>query len=269
MKRYVVLSVNSNPEYMYYLPLTVWAWRQFGWEPLVFSHGEDANRFVAIHNELDEFDPNCFLKEIPGYRSESVTQISRLYAACVIDDPEAYLMTSDIDMLPLSNYWHPDPNAITVYGHDLTGYQHMPICYIGMRAGKWREVMGLASNDFNALIKRDLDGMPNAKASADPVKRWVVDQDLITDRINQTTFQKKFVHRGTLANGYPVGRVDRSAWSLTHEELIDCHMLRDMYKTTDTGVRNYASTLRLLTRVWPNEDFSWFRDYTAKFRELV
>lgn len=269
MKKYIVLSVNENPEYLFYLPLVCWAWRKFGWEPFIFINGLDnqppifdfvyKNTDCRMHNYDKVF-------AIDGFQSETITQISRLYAACVFDNSEDYLMTGDIDMLPLSDYWKFDEKEITVWGHDLTAYQHYPICYIGMPVGKWVEVMGLTSRDYNAMIKRDLNQLPQAK-SIDPVIRWVTDQDLITQRLNATQFKKISVPRGTGANGYPIGRVDRSAWTLNQPQFIDAHLFRGIYESP-TGPK-YAATMELLKKIWPDENWNWFWDYCIEFKKLT
>jgi hypothetical protein len=268
MKKYIVLSTNWNPDYLYYLPLTVWAWRKFGWDPIVFIEGiSNGANSELINRTIDRaiLYPEFYggLKPHNEYRSDTITQISRLYGACVTD---GYLMTGDIDMLPLSDYWKFDENEITVWGHDLTGYGHYPICYIGMPSDKWVEVMNLNTTDYNSLIKRDLDSLPQAK-DPDFYKYWFSDQDLITQRLKP--FKKTLINRGQLPNGFARGRVDRGSWSLEHEEFIDCHMLRDMYKLSDTGRGNLAKTMQLLERVWPNENFDWFKEYTTEFQKLA
>jgi hypothetical protein len=267
MKKCIVLSTNWNPDYLYYLPLTVWAWRKFGWEPIVF-YGDLPRPNVDIDKlALEEGIIKRLGYPLTGspYRSDTITQISRLYGSCVAD---GYLMTGDIDMLPLSDYWKFDENEITVWGHDLTGYGHYPICYIGMPSTRWVEVMGLTDSDYNRLILRDLDTLPQAK-DPDFYKYWFSDQDLITKRLNETQFKKNFVTRGQLPNGFARGRVDRGSWSLEHNEFIDCHMLRDMYKLSDTGRGNFAKTMTLLHKIWPEENFEWFRDYTTEFQKLA
>lgn len=259
----IILSTNWNPDYLYYLPLTVWAWRKFGWESEVFYEGAKTDCF-----HLADSEANCAINHlsVEGYRSDTIAQISRLYAACVTD---GYLMTGDIDMMPLSDYWKDyNENEITIWGHDLTGFGHYPICYIGMPHTRWIEVMGLVNENYNALIRKDLDHLPQAK-DTDFYKYWFSDQDLITQRIQMTEFPRKIINRGQLPNGYARGRVDRGAWSLDHPEMIDCHMLRDMYKLSDTGLGNYAKTMRLLEKVWPQEDFTWFREYTTEFQKLA
>jgi hypothetical protein len=225
MKKHIILSVNENPEYLFYVPLAVWAWRFIGWEPILFYHGRLSNIADVWHASGIEHC-HVFLLDDNGYNSETTTQIARLYGACVSNN---YIMTGDIDLIPLSDYWKPDLIKLSAWGHDLTNYEHFPICFIGAPAAIWNQVMHIDAKDYNTLIKRDLDKLPQAK-SHDRVKRWVTDQDLITDRINKSGIPVDHYHRGTYKNGYARGRVDRSAWTLQHDQLIDCHMLRGIYK---------------------------------------
>lgn len=272
MKKYIVLSVNDNPDYLYFLPLTMWAWKTFGWEPIVFYQRTKKVNHQSVQAELEELTletpgNNLFhpfiVSPIDGYRSDTITQISRLYAACKLD---GYLMTGDIDMLPLSDYWKPKENEITVYGHDLTGYTHYPICYIGMDSKKWVEVMGLTSEDYNALIKRDLDTLPQAK-DPDFYKYWFSDQDLVTKRLKETQFPVTIINRGQYKNGYAVGRVDRGAWTLDHKQFIDAHLFHQLYHRGNED--KFEKTLDLLENIWPEENFDWLILYTEKFRKLT
>lgn len=262
MEKYVVLSCNNNPEYLFYIPITVRAWKKMGWEPILFIGDQDNEQHPLLTLALNAAGLGHYygLPAFYEYNSAMVAQISRLYAACLGD---GYFMTGDIDMIPLSDYWEFDENEITVWGHDLTSYQHYPICYIGMPASRWREVMGLSGN-YSEHIKRDLDSMPNAR-SEDPVKKWVVDQDLITERLNATQFKKTSVLRGTYQNGYPIGRVDRSAWTLEHFNFIDCHMPRGIWRDTAALIRMKA----LLYKIWPKEDFTWLDIYVRQFNRIM
>ena len=58
MKKYVIISSNSNPDYEWYLPLVKWAWNKLGWEVVCLRP---------------------FKSDI--YREETITQCIRLYAA--------------------------------------------------------------------------------------------------------------------------------------------------------------------------------------------
>lgn len=205
------------------------------------------------------------------YRSDTITQMSRLYAAAestyvgqwnfMGDD---YLMTGDIDLIPLSDYWYPELDDKTVWGWDLTGYGHYPICFIGMRASQWREVMNLRGRHVEDLIRRDLDTMPQAK-SDDFYKRWFCDQDLITERLK--TYNPTIINRGQYPNGYASGRVDRGAWSLDHRQFIDAHLPQQVYHKGRE--QKFEDMMNLLHLIWPKEDFGWFYDYHMEFKRLT
>lgn len=271
MKRYIVLSVNDNPDYLYFTPLTCWAWLKFGWEPIVFyTRTEPRNELTILLETLTgEFigvtQPQRIIRtnDFSGYRSDTITQVSRLYAACVQD---GYLMTGDIDMIPLSDYWQFNEKEITVWGHDLTGYSHYPICYIGMPSEKWKEVMWIDSGDYNGLIKKQLDLISEAKESAGWEKRWFTDQEIITKRLKRYN-QKQIVNRGQYSNGYAVGRVDRGSWSLNHSTFIDAHLFQQLYFKQNQD--KFDKTMELLTSIWPDEDFGWWISYTKEFRKLT
>jgi hypothetical protein len=255
MKKYIILSVNDNPDYLFHVPLVCWAWEQLGWWPIVLYEGE----FSAIPDYVfkftfEEYDGSFVhaLSPIHGYRSDTITQVSRLYGACIAD---GYIMTGDIDMLPLSDYWQPDYNKLTVWGRDLTDY-HYPICYIGAPSETWREIMNIGTCEYNELIKRDLRQQKNM---------WVLDQDLITEKINNSGFIPFRKDRGTdKRTGYPIGRIDRSHWTLEHKEYIDCHMFHDVHRNEES----FKKTLNMLHTVFPNEDFKWWVQYTKEFKKL-
>lgn len=266
MKKYIVLSVNDNVDYLYFVPLTVWAWKKLGWEPLVMYRG-DRNIWLIIDTLLQQGISwqGVDVPMIDGYRSDTITQISRLYGACIADEPNAYLMTGDIDMIPLSDYWKPNFEDVTVYGHDLTGYGHYPICYIGMKSAKWVEVMKLTNFNYDELIKRDLDTLPQAK-DTDFYKYWFSDQDLITARLNEYGKEKiTFMNRGQYSNGFASGRVDRGSWSLDHKEFIDAHLMQQTHHSQE----KIQKLMELLHTVWPSEDFKWFLEYTKEFKKLA
>jgi hypothetical protein len=267
MKKYVILSVNDNPDYLYFVPLVVWAWRKFGWIPMLFQNGDKFPSFYMLATECLDIDRSryiCPIYSIEGYRSDTITQVSRLYAASIFNGQSGeYLMTGDIDMLPLSDYWKPN-GGISVWGHDLTGYTHFPICYIGMDSAKWRQVMSIENGDIDYHIKRDLDSMPDAK-STDFNKYWYVDQELITRRLKK--FNPTIINRGQYPNGFARGRVDRGAWTLDHREFIDCHMHHQIYHRGNEW--KFEQTMEMLRKVWPGEDFTWFVEYNNEFKRLT
>lgn len=279
MTKHVALSANENPLYLFYLPITCFAWNKLGWKPFVIlvkeehpSKNDPLFIFVVKHipGEKSLFYINAEADVFAGYKTETFAQISRLYAAMDIPDGD-YLLTGDADMIPLSDYWkvyHID--APTIWGWDLTDYQHIPICYIGMTRNQWLETMQISQwtlADGFSIISEDLRKLPKAK-SEDKEKRWVVDQDIITERITKQWKREQLHlnHRGVYPNGYPIGRVDRSAWSQLHETYIDCHAPHDIL----TNEESRRKLLHLLKFVWPNEDFIWWENYQKEFlKKLV
>jgi hypothetical protein len=259
MKKYIVLGVNENPKYLYYLPLVVWAWRYFGWEPITFVTGKLPNVGLIINMPVGD---TKFIDGINGYKTDTIAQVSRLYATCIDHfNGGDYFMTSDVDMLPLSDYWHFTHPGFTTWGRDLTDY-HYPICYIGAGCNEWEGIMNVTHFDYSEMIERDLnDFYPKAK------NKWCVDQDIITERLLAYGKEKiTHINRGTdKRTGYPIGRVDRSNWRLDHETLIDAHLPHDILTNEDS----FHKVMNLLHHVWPQQDFNWFVSYHKQFKKLI
>lgn len=280
MKKYIILSVNENQDYQYFMPLTCAVWQKYGWTPVVMYHGQvtfpqvDEEARPPKHKLFNLIIDQPFnaitvgVSPISGYRSDTITQVSRLYAGClhfIADDD--YIMTGDIDMLALSDYWKPDLLKFTVYGHDLTGFTHFPICYIGAPAGLWREVMKIDGTDYQYHIQKDLMELPQAK-DPDFYKYWFTDQDLITGRLKAYGTEKiDFINRGPGKHGYARGRVDRGngGWVLDQPELIDAHLMQQTHHKEE----KIQKLMELLHHVWPEEDWLWFLEYTKEFKKLA
>lgn len=221
--RTVILSTNDNPDYLSYMPHTIWAWNELGWDTITFYLGDESKI------EIDKIDLSrnkiININKIDGYRDATIVQVSRLFGAMACENDSDILMTGDIDMIPLSNYWNPISNEITVYGWDLTGRTQMPICYISMNRIRWIEIMGIDCNDsIDNQIKIMLDKSPNPK-SEDFELWWSYDQQYITSKLLPQT--RTHINRdfdGILA----LGRADRYDWEGTKNKpnLIDAHMPR-------------------------------------------
>jgi hypothetical protein len=197
------------------------------------------------------------LPMLSEYREETIVQCSRLYAANYVDE-ETYLMASDADMMPLSNYWEPQGEEILCYGKDLSD-THQPLCYVLAKAKYWKYFMNLTGNSL-ADMKRDLDLMPNAKSKNKQLS-WLTDQDILTQKISECDTRQ--IPRGTdIATGYPIGRIDRSAWdkSLKQPLRIDAHLLRPA-----TDESNFYKTLALIKECLNPDDDEI--DFLIHFRE--
>lgn len=261
MEQSVILSVNDNPDYLYYTPICAWAWRQMGWNPVIFYVGE--------HNELVEFTfdiarmwtSDQIEVDIPeGYRSDTITQVCRLYAHYYCT---GYLLLGDIDMIPCKNIWTRDFNNINVFGWDLTGRTQIPMCYVGMTSENWKMVMqpkyGLLQDDMEA----DLFMYPQAKDKRFD-KYWYTDQAILTAKLRAHGLENgvMFHDRGTHL-GLAKDRVDRALWKIC-EDPIDSHLMRNAYKNETA----YNMNMNLYQQIF-GTDSDWIKEYTDDYRSRV
>ena|SRR3990167_4755205 len=222
MKKIVILSTNSNPDYYLYAPYQERAWNRLGWEVAIMVTPD----FDPLEMKLQNPDTYiCQLPMIEGVRSETIAQAGRLYAHKYLD-PEAMLMTCDMDLIPLSNYWSPT-NLMTVYGHDLTWFNYYPMGYIAMMGKQWAKVMkgeGTVAQMMEADFKET-----KIAYSQQWEEWWNVDWNLVTKRMKPFKNDITFINRGqidiagaTLAKG----RIDRYNWEETQQQpepFIDAH----------------------------------------------
>lgn len=255
MTKYIILSVNDNPDYLHYAPLAVWTWTQYGYKTKLFYTGKQEAKQKFVLNFCYELGADIIVIDpIDGYRDDTVIQCARLMCGHYAEETD-FLMTGDIDMIPLSDYWKLDgePN---MYGHDLTGRGHFPICYISGTGKVWKELIP------EAELKELIDKYPQAK-DPDFYKYWFTDQDIITERINNLAYPKSFKDRGQYSNGYAYGRVDRGDWKLDHPEYIDCHLPRQAWMN-DTEM---DKVIAVLEKCHPKA-VNWFKLYTLDFKRV-
>lgn len=261
MRKAVIISSNESDDYLFYVPIVIWLWDKLGWDVVCKMPKASTERINFVINQPDiklRDESRGFTQsytELVGVESATQYQCLRLYAANYCDYD--YLLLSDADMIPLSNYWHPNYNAITSYGRDLTDF-HFPICYIGMPVEKWKEVMMLTGNTKEDL-QRDLNIFKN---------HWGTDQDIITERLNKRNDVVR-VDRGiNPETGYPIGRIDRSAWdkSLKQKERIDAHLFRRGYED-----ENFIRIMHLIINTFnPSKDeIDWLNNYRNEYCKLI
>lgn len=278
-KRYVVISSNLNHDYLFLMPIVTWAWNKLGWSVILMMPSSHNDAFSLVYKNCIQSNGEvsntesrngntlCFLLPINEYRSETISQISRLYVSDYFKwiEDDAMIMTSDADMLPLSDYWQPKENEITCYGRDLSD-KHFPICYISMNKKIWMDVMNL-TGDANNDLRRDLATMPKAK-SDNFNEWWQVDQDFCTEKLNEQQNIKR-IDRGISAQtGYPIGRVDRSAWdkSLKQKERIDAHLFRNGFEN-----ENFTRIMHLIINTFnpTQEEIDFLNNYRNQYVKFI
>lgn len=230
MKKIVVVSTNANPDYYFYAPYIEKAWNSYGWQVAVMiTHDTD-----PLNLQVKNPDTIIIrLPDIEGLRAETIAQAGRLYAANYLPK-DALIMTSDMDMLPLSDYCKPLENDITVHGHDLTDYSFYPMGYTAMPGHKWKEVMNLSGFTDQDLFR---DACHTKIAFApDWESWWNFDWDLLTKRLQPYKEKIKFIHRGRRNDGTPFafGRIDRGdSMKRIEKPWIDAHCENNNVKHPD------------------------------------
>jgi hypothetical protein len=261
MNRTVVISSDNNPDYLFFLPIVSWAWRKLGWEVITVSPKINSQICDLVCANIDNYA--LFFDPINEYRIETQVQCMRLYVANWVHE-SYYLMTTDADMLPLSDYWNPDYTKFTSWGRDLTNY-HNPICYLGAPAPIWKEVMQLTGNTMKDMI-RDFE-IHHGSKSDHWETWWQIDQDIITERLLKYPYVRQ--DRGIAPNsGFPAGRIDRGAWDVTlYQPLrIDAHLLRPGYSK-----ENWPRIMNLIKDCFDisSEDREWMEEYRINFLKLI
>ncbi len=252
MHKFIAVSSDPNETYSFFLPLVVRAWEQcIGYRPIALLYG-DAEKWTRdaktalILDAITGHAEIVFVKSVPGYRVSTIMQMVRLYPAA-LDwlRPHDYLLTTDVDMVPLnreyfgsqdfSKRFHlfgADAYADLAAGEEPTRF---PLCYLGARTEDWKRVIGIESGDIDRELARGLGGRPD---------RWTLDEEFFAERLTSHPLYKGALEREgghyskgetqLLLRGWTCGRalrrVDRVLWGWNGErDLIDCHAWRPGY----------------------------------------
>ena len=102
VQKIVVVSTNNNPDYYFYAPYIEKAWNTLGWQVAVMITADVDPLDLKVNNK------DTLIIRLPDMtlRKETIAQGGRLYAANYLSK-DALIMTSDMDMLPLSDYCKP------------------------------------------------------------------------------------------------------------------------------------------------------------------
>ncbi len=156
MEKIVVVSSNNNPDYLHYAKYQEKAWNALGWRLCIMVTHDVEVESLELPSYFQPSDkPSTIiikLPEIEGLRTATIAQAGRLYAANELPD-DALIMTCDMDLIPLSDYWKPDVERIMVYGHDLTWRSFYPMGYCAMSVMNWKKYMRLTGDTKTDLLK--------------------------------------------------------------------------------------------------------------------
>lgn len=266
----VVIATDDNEVYSFFIPLTAIMWKRIAdFVPLILLVGTEEHwnsqrkTKLAIDRAREIGADIRFINQIEGVNNANTAQLSRIYASSLDLAPDTYVMTSDMDMWPLSNGWfNRQYNELNIFFANAMSHSRYPICYIGANVKVWREIMHLEQGDISEAIKKQLLAGPGIPA--DSTTMWYYDEVLLTLRIKEWSgYQSRTNLMDRAMRALPVGRVDRFSWVFhgKDDRLIDAHLLRP-------GFNDYWVHLAEMLKAYLSEaDYNWCVDYRNKFIE--
>lgn len=275
----VILSSDTNPNYCFFLPVVSLVWQKvMEYCPVVIVVG---SKEKWLQNGLNKFILNksreigaeiYFINSMEGHRDSTIAQVSRLYAGMLGYAKDTYLLTSDIDMLPLSKEFFSKQDfskkVHLFYGNVYQG-QKFPISYIGANLDVWLQIMqkvvsqprvSLTVDILYDCIQEQLDA--GLGKNADDWTAWNYDELLFGTRIREWKANLEGCQIIERYGAPPIDRIDRSNWQFNGSIAgkVDAHLLRPGY--TQENWQRIKLVLRILL---PDEFYRWVEDYYVEF----
>lgn len=261
-----VISTTYDDRYLWFLPLTTWAWNKLGVDVVCFmpyQYAESVQKFGLVYDTIEENNLKCdfWNFDCPEHKEATYSQCSRLYGACLDLPEDEILVTGDIDLLSFK--LPPYISGFTIYGSDLVPQHQYPMCFISAKVKDWRNAFELYDKTYQQCLDETIgkEECENMRGNL-----WSRDQETAYNKINLTQ-EINLVLRSNGLNQFAQNRVDRTDtnWrSYLNDNLIDAHLWRPGY--TD---ENFANIMELMTTMYPNDDFSWLVEYNEKYKALI
>lgn len=268
-----IISITHDDKYLFYLPIVAWTWNKIGCDVVVI--GPDLgvettdDRIELIIDTRWENDISFHWVGFNATPEKAATyaQCSRLYAAGfrrLLPDDEV-LITSDVDMAVFNKEYFEtaQDGRIHVYGADLVPEGQYPICYVAMTGATWRDVMDIKLGE---TMQDKLDQLlGNLECEHFRGNYWCKDQETVYNQLNNGNWHPVIHNRAKLPHQFATRRADRDGWpDEPAPDIIDAHLPRPGYTE-----ENFEKIVRLFTTMYPNEDFTWMRDYRDKYVRLI
>lgn len=279
MKNIVVIASDANRDYAFFIPIAAALWqRVVGYTPRVIlvrqPHAEPALGVVVpeLANLCGTMGPVDTTSVVApeGYRSSTAAQVVRLYSALVSPTlaPEDYVLTSDVDMLPLSlgAFWHRG-KEVQLHHASAYGGEKWPMCYVGTTAATWHAINGTCSD--TKLTDALASVLAEIGTGATHDTAWNADEAILAARLRAWAGPLGVGARADMLNrpgGWPVpDRIDRVVWP-EHPEVAgktDAHCPRPGW-----SAENWPRIRPILEQLVPDL-VPWADDYRARFAQMM
>ncbi len=277
MNKYSILSVDSNPDYLFLAPITAAFWMDMGYTPFIMVVDKDFNPALKeLVVSLTEKEGAVIhnLEHIDGFRTCNVAQLSRLYAAAstYFEDSD-YLITDDIDKIPVDFMWFNQQDfskKIHIFDPDELNYTRLKIGNIGMSSRVWREIIGFGKGDIRDSLASCMGRHLSKESTWD--KAWNLDEWILTNGVFNSKYYPdmcQMIERGGNNLGLRNYRIDRGAWSETYNycrntKIIDIHIHRRPWEG-----QVWEDMLTIMKSTFSAEKVNSFIQYRNEFLELI
>jgi hypothetical protein len=263
-----ILSTTYDDQYLFYLPITTWAWNRLGIKVICYVSGDNyiSPKWEFVFNTLHDqkLQINNFLIFSTEDKQATYAQCSRLYAAALSTlEPEEQLIVGDVDMAVFNKGFFDKLNdgRIHIVGADLVPEGQYPMCYIAMPVAKWREVMMI---EHGQTVQYKLDrllGFINCENFRG--NYWAKDQEEAYNHIHLYELVKH--NRAAPGTQFATRRADRDGWpAVIPTDIIDAHLSRPGYTE-----ENFSKILNLFQTMYPLDDFTWMQKYRDEYIKLL
>jgi len=300
----VVITCDTNPDYMYYLPINIAFWQErFGYQVVLGLVGS-ADQWGK--NDLCQHVLNTIKKIAPGTEFIFLDSFNLLPSYCValmmrffipLRFPEDFCFTWDVDMLALNKeYYQPSlDKAVHYYNPGVLGDPPYKLAagHLGALGCLWREILGIESYEnitqkyikkilmkyksswFERLRSLFLSGKDNMhKIKFKNVGFWDIDQLYLSDILLAGKHKDKLKIVGYKRDvDYDTmllrDRIDRANWQFDHKKkdyYIDVHSVID--NSWDMNLKQWG-VLKEILDLYINSRSQLISDYTCEFGRIL
>lgn len=276
MIKYAIIASNQVRSYSYLAPICAMTWTaRTVFKPVVLltqtrEHWKEDAPSRVVLDMLERLD---IRKHYIGvvkdcYLTSTQAQTARHYAAALKSfEPSDYLLTTDVDGLPVDREWQSNVDwSKACHMRNSAAWQHRWYTTFGFGAyvSAWREFMGYEPcGEIAPVMEKDFDA--DLTCEADSMLAWYYDEFCWNAKLKASRFypgECQFIERRTCDD-----RIDRSRWPNNFERLdgiVDAHVLRPSYEGP-----NWQKIRALLTALLSEQALEAVDQYHKRFMEAV
>lgn len=276
MTKYVVTGINQVRGYSFLAPISAMCWAartEFTPAVLLTQTREHWKEDAASRVVVDMLDRIGIRKHYVGmvsddYLTSTQAQTARHYAAALSSfQPEDYILTTDVDGLPIDRQWQSNVDwskPCHIRNAGAWQYRWFTTFGFGATVSAWREFMGYGpSPEIAPLMQRDFD--LDLTPQADTLLAWYYDEFCWNAKLKPSRFYPdgcQFIERNVRKD-----RIDRSNWPERFDNLagyVDAHVLRPPFT-----LENWQRIRPLLTALLSINQIETINAYYDRFMEAI